>query len=583
MFVSDNQIEQIKDAIDIVEFIGQYVSLVKRGKNYIGLCPFHNEKTPSFSVNPEGKYYKCFGCGVSGDIITFLQQYEGLDFTEAIKELAEKAHISLDEKSVDVKREDYSIYYNINKEAAFYFLENINKNDEVINYLKNRNITPKSVIRFGLGYALDSWDGLYNHLINKGYKPDEIANSNLIQKSEKTGNYYDLFRKRLIFPILDLKSRVVGFSGRIVVDGEPKYYNSRDSVIFKKGNLLFGLNLVQKNSNRDKIMLVEGNVDVVKLHQMGINYVVAALGTAFTERQATLLKRYGKEVYLCLDGDGAGQKATMRDIEILKSIGVEPRVVIIPDNMDPDEYVDRFGADKFNSMVESAISAFDFSVIYYKSDLNIEDRDDFIVFVRRLVSLLKTIPSKVERSIYIDDLSNKFNIDKNLLDEEIKVSEDINDDKMLTVGNYTVPKASNNITKIFIRLLLMDKVFAFEAEAKEAGKFINNKSLVYLYNKILKEYEVNEQIDIEEFKSKILEEGVIDEGVLNSIFNINEAKDVTIDYLYDVINGVKKEFISEEKERLKNEIKSAQESGNNDMIINLLEKMDSLSKMDGDV
>lgn len=583
MFVSDNKIEQIKDSIDIVEFIGQYVSLVKRGKNYLGLCPFHNEKTPSFNVNPDGKYYKCFGCGVSGDVITFLQQYEGLDFTEAIKELAEKAHISLDEENVNVKKEDYSIYYNINKEAAYFFLENINKNNNVIDYLKDRNINPKSVIRFGLGYALDSWDGLYNHLLKKGFKVDDIERANLIQKSEKSGKYYDLFRKRLVFPILDLKSRVVGFSGRIIGDGEPKYYNSRDSVIFKKGNLLFGLNLVQKNSNRDKIMLVEGNVDVVKLHQMGINYVVAALGTAFTERQATLLKRYGKDIYLCLDGDGAGQKATMRDIEILKSIGVDPKVVIIPDNMDPDEYIDKFGVEKFNYMVENASSSFDFSVLYYKRDLDIENRDDFITFIRRLVVLLKTIPSKVERSVYIDDLSNRFNIDRNLLDEEIKINDEISKDNILTVGNYTVPKASNNITKILIRLILADKVFAIESEARNVGDFINNKSLVYLYKSILKEYEVSETIDVYKFKSKIISEGVIDESVINSIFIFDDDKDFTLDYLFDVIDGVKKEFINEEKNRIKNEIKSAQESGNSEMILKLLEKMDSLSKMDGGV
>lgn len=541
------------------------------------------KKTPSFNVNPEGKYYKCFGCGVSGDIITFLQQYEGLDFTEAIKELADKAHIPLDEENSNVKREDYSIYYEINKEAAYFFLENINKDNRVIEYLKDRNINPKSVIRFGLGFAKDSWDGLYNHLTEKGFKVEDIEKANLIQKSEKTGNYYDLFRKRIIFPILDLKSRVVGFSGRIIGEGEPKYYNSRDSVVFKKGNLLFGLNLVQKNSNRDKIMLVEGNVDVVKLHQMGINYVVAALGTAFTERQATLLKRYGKDVYLCLDGDNAGQKATMRDIEILKSIGVDPKVVIIPDNMDPDEYIDKYGVDKFNFMVENAISSFDFSVLYYKRDLNIDERDDFIVFVRRLVSLLKTIPSKVERSIYIEDLSNRFNIDKNLLDEEIKIDNDTVDGNNLSVGNYTVPKASNNITKILLRLLLTDKVFAIEAEGKEVSKYINNKSLLYIYESILKEYELKEKIDLDDFKNKITEEGNVDENVLNSILNIIDIKDFTLDYLYDVIIGVKKEFLIEEKDRIKSEIKSAEEKGDTELILELLERMDSLSKMDGDV
>ena len=407
MFISDTKIEEIKDAVDIVDLIGSYVSLVKRGRNYVGLCPFHNEKTPSFSVNPDGHYFKCFGCGKSGDAITFLQEYEGLDFNEAIKELAEKAHIDLGEAEFQKKQADYSVYYDINRETALYFMDNIKLDEAAISYLKNRNINVNSVLEFGIGFALDSWDGLLNHLTQKGFSINDIEAANLIQKSEKRGTYYDLFRKRLIFPILDLKSRVVGFSGRIVGDGEPKYYNSRDSVIFKKGNLLFGLNLVQKKSDRSRIMLVEGNIDVVKLHQMGINYVVAALGTAFTDRQATLLKRYGKEVYLCLDGDFAGQKATVRDIEILRNIGVVPKIVVIPDNMDPDEYVDKFGKDKFDALLQDAVSAFDFTVSFYKHDLDINRRDDFIEFIRRVSGLIKTIPSKVEQSIYVEDISKK--------------------------------------------------------------------------------------------------------------------------------------------------------------------------------
>lgn len=582
MFISDTKIEEIKDAVDIVDLIGSYVSLVKRGRNYVGLCPFHNEKTPSFSVNPDGHYFKCFGCGKSGDAITFLQEYEGLDFNEAIKELAEKAHIDLGEAEFQKKQADYSVYYDINREAALYFMDNIKLDEAAISYLKNRNINVNSVLEFGIGFALDSWDGLLNHLTKKGFSINDIEAANLIQKSEKRGTYYDLFRKRLIFPILDLKSRVVGFSGRIVGDGEPKYYNSRDSVIFKKGNLLFGLNLVQKKSDRSRIMLVEGNIDVVKLHQMGINYVVAALGTAFTDRQATLLKRYGKEVYLCLDGDFAGQKATVRDIEILRNIGVVPKIVVIPDNMDPDEYVDKFGKDKFDALLQDAVSAFDFTVSFYKHDLDINRRDDFIEFIRRVSGLIKTIPSKVEQSIYVEDISKKYNIDKNLLMEELSKNNEVFVANAYDVKSYTIPKASNKFIKILISYIITDKVFAVEAEKLNVLDYINNQSYADLIERIFKEYEKKEKIDVDEFTKSLINENELGENLVKSMLSHVEIKEPTINYFNDVVDGIKREYISDKKDVLNKKIESATNDKDFDLVVELLKELDSLSEMDGD-
>lgn len=582
MFISDTKIEEIKDAVDIVDLIGSYVSLVKRGRNYVGLCPFHNEKTPSFSVNPDGHYFKCFGCGKSGDAITFLQEYEGLDFNEAIKELAEKAHIDLGEAEFQKKQADYSVYYDINREAALYFMDNIKLDEAAISYLKNRNINVNSVLEFGIGFALDSWDGLLNHLTKKGFSINDIEVANLIQKSEKRGTYYDLFRKRLIFPILDLKSRVVGFSGRIVGDGEPKYYNSRDSVIFKKGNLLFGLNLVQKKSDRSRIMLVEGNIDVVKLHQMGINYVVAALGTAFTDRQATLLKRYGKEVYLCLDGDFAGQKATVRDIEILRNIGVVPKIVVIPDNMDPDEYVDKFGKDKFGALLQDAVSAFDFTVSFYKHDLDINRRDDFIEFIRRVSGFIKTIPSKVEQSIYVEDISKKYNIDKNLLMEELSKNNEVFVANAYDVKSYTIPKASNKFIKILISYIITDKVFAVEAEKLNVLDYINNQSYADLIERIFKEYEKKEKIDVDEFTKSLINENELGENLVKSMLSHVEIKEPTINYFNDVVDGIKREYISDKKDVLNKKIESATNDKDFDLVVELLKELDSLSEMDGD-
>ena len=404
----------------------------------------------------------------------------------------------------------------------------------------------------------------------------------MIQKSEKRGTYYDLFRKRLIFPILDLKSRVVGFSGRIVGDGEPKYYNSRDSVIFKKGNLLFGLNLVQKKSDRSRIMLVEGNIDVVKLHQMGIDYVVAALGTAFTDRQATLLKRYGKEVYLCLDGDFAGQKATVRDIEILRNIGVVPKIVVIPDNMDPDEFIDKFGKDKFDGLLKDAISAFDFTVMYYKHDLDIDRRDDFIEFIRRVSSLIKSIPSKVEQSIYVEDISKKYNIDKTLLMEELSKNNEVFIASAYDVSSYTIPKASNKFIKILIGYIITDKVFAVEAEKLNVLNYINNKSYSNLIKRICREYETKEKIEVEEFTKSLIKENELGENLVKSMLSHNEISEPTINYFHDVIEGIRKEYVSDKKDVLNKKIESATNDKNYDLVVELLKELDSLSEMDGD-
>lgn len=583
MYIGEDKLEQIKDSIDIVDLIGSYIPLTRRGKNYLGLCPFHKEKTPSFTVNPDGKFFKCFGCGAGGDAFTFLEMYEGMDFNQAVKFLAEKYHIVLNENSTpNTQILQNAVIYDINRDAALYFMENIKDSRKAQDYLEKRKISKNSIVRFGIGFAKDSWDDMIKHMKSLGYKEEDLVRANLIQKSEKTGNYFDLFRSRLIFPIIDLKSRVVGFSGRIIGQGEPKYYNSRESEVFKKGNILFGLNLVKNNKNRDKILLVEGNIDVVKLHQMGINYAVAPLGTAFTERQATLLKRFGREVYLCLDGDFAGQKATHRDIEILRNIGITPKILKIPDNLDPDEFIDKFGVDEFQFLMDRAMSVFDFEQFFLKSDLDIDKREEFIKYIERLISFIKLSPSPVEREIYIKEISNKYNIEISTLTKELEEQKRAETLKNSEI-NYTIPKASNKFIKILFEMMLIDKVFTIEAENANIKEYLPNLSLQKLLDRIFLEYETKEKIDVEEFLNTLINENEIDSAVLRSFVRVGFYQDYDLNYFNDVINGVKRDFIAQKRFDLNKKVKEASEDGQNELVVSLLQELDALQKMEGEM
>lgn len=542
MIYSDEIIQRIKEETDIVDFIGGYVSLKKRGQNYIGLCPFHGEKTPSFNVNPSMGIYKCFGCGESGDVIEFLRKYENLDFKEAVEILAERARIPL-EQSKEPERPVSNNFYEMHREAAYFYLDNLFKSKVAMNYLSDRKITLDTAKRFGLGYAPDNWSSLKDFLMTKGYKEEDILKANLITRSEKSGNTYDAFRSRLVFPLIDLKKRVVGFSGRIIGDGEPKYYNSRDSYEFTKGNLLFGLNMVQNNKNRDKIMLVEGNIDVVKLHQMGINYVVAALGTAFTSRQAQLLKRFGNQIFLCLDGDSAGKKATLKAIETLQNQGSDPKIVEIPDNMDPDEYIDKFGVNSFKALLLDAKSPFDFVVDYHIEGKSLERHDDFISFIRGVISYIKTVPDPISRDVYIKSISNKYDISMDALNEEFRSISNNNED---SDSDFTIPRAENKWPRTLINVMITEKANAIYLQNMNLDEYLPDNNVKYLYNKINELYEKNEVIDIDELKNEVNKDEKMDVNFLSWLEKLNLNARETEKLLRDITRSIK--LASEQKE-----------------------------------
>lgn len=418
--VKNDMLEKIKERLDIVELVSEYVHLKKSGSNHMGLCPFHSEKTPSFTVSDSKQIFHCFGCGAGGDAITFVMRRENLDFVEALRFLAEKYNIpwedSVNQEGSELKR----VFYDINKEAARYFHQNLMKHKEATAYLDSRGIGYETARKFGLGFASDSWEQLLNALKEKGFSEADIEKTGLIGIRKNVTGFYDKFRNRLIFPIVDTRSRVIGFGGRVLDKSLPKYLNSPDTVVFNKGNHLYGLNIIDKNKNRKKIMLVEGYMDVISLHANGIDYAVASLGTALTETQAKLLKRYGDDIYICYDGDQAGIRATERAIDVMQRMDLEPRIVMLPEEMDPDDFIKRNSLAAFEKKVAESLNYIDFKVYILKGKHDLASPEGKIRFTQEAARMLKELKSPIQQDVYIEKLSSELAIAKEAIVNEMK-------------------------------------------------------------------------------------------------------------------------------------------------------------------
>ena len=414
MFYPDELIEEVRSRNDIVDVISGYVHLQKKGANYFGLCPFHNEKSPSFSVSRSKQMYYCFGCGAGGNVFTFLMEYENDTFPEAVKALADRAGISLPEadESEEAKREQSkrSRLLAINKEAAkyFYFQLRAKQGEPGLHYLRKRQLTDETIHRFGLGYANKTADDLVRYLKGKGYSEELIREAGLCNTDEKHG-MYDKFWNRVMFPIEDINHRVIGFGGRVMGDGKPKYLNSPETPIFDKSRNLYGLNFA-RSSRKGNIILCEGYMDVIAMHQAGFNQAVASLGTAFTLGQAGLLKRYTKEVLLSYDSDGAGVKAALRAIGILKEAGLTGRVINLEPYKDPDEFVKNLGAEAFQERIDNAENSFLFEIRMLQREYDLNDPEKKTEFHRAVAKKLCEFPEEVERENYLEAVAEKYHI-----------------------------------------------------------------------------------------------------------------------------------------------------------------------------
>ncbi|NLM05779.1 MAG: DNA primase [Tissierellia bacterium] len=404
-------IERIREETDIVELISQYVQLRQAGRNYQGLCPFHSEKTPSFSVSEDKKIFKCFGCGESGDAISFLMKIESCDFLTAVQILAKRLGILLREETEEdkIRKERRENLYKLNREVALFFMENLRKSKKAIDYIKKREIPGKIANQFGLGYANDSYDKLINFLNKKSFPLDLAESLGLIATSKK-GNKYDYFRDRLMFPIIDTKGRVIGFGGRSLGDNEPKYLNSKENEIFHKGENLYSLNLVRKNNNDRKIILVEGYMDVIALFKKGIKYGVASLGTALTERQARLISKNADDIYICFDTDSSGIKATMRALDIFSNDSIEVGIISLGKYKDPDDYFHDNSLEDFKLLMDNAKTSYEFRLDYLKSKYDIEKPEEKIKLVKEFLHDIANYKNPIEREVYQRKLSEDLNV-----------------------------------------------------------------------------------------------------------------------------------------------------------------------------
>ncbi|MBQ7149080.1 MAG: DNA primase [Pseudobutyrivibrio sp.] len=423
-YYSDDIVEEVRSRSDIVDVISHYVNLQKKGSQYFGLCPFHNEKTGSFSVSPQKQMYYCFGCGAGGNVFSFLMNYENMTFKEAVEELAQRAGVTLPQREMtyqERQRADRrSRLFEINKEAAAYYYKMLRSDagKQAMEYFNKRELTPDTMHKFGLGCTSKYSDSLYKYLRDKGYEDDILKDCGLITIDEKRGGH-DKFWNRAMFPIFDANGKVVAFGGRVMGDGEPKYLNSPETEIFNKSKTLFGLYFARK-TRREQFILCEGYMDVISLHQAGFDNAVASLGTALTEGHAGILKRYVKDVYLSYDSDGAGQKAALRAIPILKSAGISCRVINMSPYKDPDEFIKNLGAEEYEKRIQNAENSFMYQIRMLQGKYDMTDPEKKSDFQKEAARMIVTeFPTQLERENYTESVAARFNIPREALSRYI--------------------------------------------------------------------------------------------------------------------------------------------------------------------
>ena len=421
----DTWIDELRSRVDIVDVVAEYVELKQKGRRFWGRCPFHGEKTPSFSVDSEAQMYYCFGCHKGGTVINFVMEIERMEFMEAVKELAERAHMELparvdDGQSSDKLRALRERIYAANLEAARFYHATIwtNEGAEALSYLHKRGLDDAGIRRFGLGSTAHGWDALTQHLMSQGYTAEELKQAGLT--SERDGRYYDMFRNRAMFPIINPQGHVLGFGGRIMGEGNPKYLNTSDTPVFNKRQGLYALNMAKKERGLRRLILVEGYMDVVSLRQQGVQGVVATLGTALTEEQARLIKRYVPEVWVCYDGDSAGQKAILRALDIFESQDMPARVIDIPDDMDPDDYVKKNGAAGFEAL--RPMPPAEYRMLRAADGVDLTTQDGRTAYAITCCNILRKVSNPVELENYLSKLSVQTGFEREVLLRQIGTS-----------------------------------------------------------------------------------------------------------------------------------------------------------------
>ncbi len=520
---SQGFIENVRESNDIVDLINTYVRLQQKGGSYVGLCPFHNEKTPSFSVSSDKQLYHCFGCGASGNIYTFLMEMDNLDFVEALERLAERAGIQLEQLSnVDEYKKEKAlqeVQYEIMVQAARFFYNSMEEDPKRIglNYLETRGISEKIRKQFGLGYA-SSKNQLYEFLKDK-FSNEDILLSGLVV--ERNGKHYDKFYDRLMFPIFEHNGKVVGFGGRVLDDSLPKYLNSPETIIFNKSRLLYGLNRA-KLSKAKEYILVEGYVDVIALHEVGITNAVGVLGTAFNTNHVKTLRKFTDSVILLFDSDGAGLSATKKSIKVLIESGFKVKVVVLDGAKDPDEFIKKFGIEKFNNQLNSAISNITFEILELRKEYDLQNPTDVLDFTKKAVNLLKIIENNIERDVYIKEIVKLTGLREETLQKEVeKIS--VESSKLAEIKSYkavnesTMPKAVVLALNNLINNITYDRKLSLNLEDILKPTYIIDETYSKILDKIYELQKTDVKVTPVLLMDYFLEKD--DQKIISSIFS----------------------------------------------------------------
>lgn len=550
---SEELIEEIRNNNDIVDVISQYVILKRSGRNFFGLCPFHKEKSPSFSVSPDKQIFHCFGCGVGGNVIHFVSKIENLNFRETLELLADRANIqlpTLDSSFADNKRAMLkSKVYEINEITAKFYHENLYKptSKEAQEYIKKRKLDNRTLKSFLIGYS-GIFDELYQLLKQKGFTEEEILASSLVNKTDN-GKFIDRFRKRLMIPIQDATGKFIAFGGRVLDDSKPKYINSPENIVYSKGRNLFGLNIAKKGDTK-RIIIVEGYMDAISLYQRGITNVVASLGTALTEQQGRLLRKNSEQVIIGYDADGAGQAATLRGLEILQNMGCDIRVLQIYGAKDPDEFIIKYGPERFQKCVDSAISLVEFKVKILKQNLDINNVNDKIKFLNEIAKILSKVDNNMEKEIYIDKISKEYKISKEAIYGEVNklIYSKQNDKKVLERAPVKAYIKKEETEKLDESIIKREKMVIYilvnypEATYKKIKDIITVEDIKSETNKIIisRIYEQYEKQIKENILDYFEEEDIINylSGIMADDFGVSDI-DKCIEDLINIYNKEK--------------------------------------------
>lgn len=561
---SDELLDEIKSKNDIVDIVSQYVVLKRAGRNYMGLCPFHKEKSGSFCVSPDKQIFHCFGCGVGGNVFHFISKIENLNFKESVEMLANRAGVELpvsgnfeDDKLAKLK----SRVYEVNKCAAEFYHENLYKPTAKPGqeYVKKRHLDNKTLKAFKIGYS-GRFNELYTELKSKGFTEEEILASCLVNKNPD-GKFIDRFRNRLMFPIFDTHERVIAFGGRVLDDSKPKYINSPEDIVYSKGRHLFAFNIARKYNSKT-IIMVEGYMDAVSLHQRGIHNAVASLGTALTEAQGRLLRRSCEKVIIGYDADGAGQAATLRGLEILQNLGCDIRILQIEGAKDPDEFVVKYGPERFQMYVDKAISLVEFKVKMLKKSLDLDNVNDKIKFLNEVAKIVAKVENSMEREVYVDKISLEYKVSKDAIYAEINKllyansrTEQKLEKKVVPVKNVTVQQdeqpvdvKTKRLESLVIYLLINYPDKSFERLKKlidnNVIKIERNKAII---NKLYEEHEKG-NINIENILDLFEDEITVNylSGIMSSDFEITDV-DKCIE---DVLVAYRKELLLQRRNEI---------------------------------